>query len=175
MKSKHLSKLLGAFLVALAAVVVMAPMAQAKVPAPPFEKYAGCPSPAENSEVAACVYSKVSGGHFDMGNKSVPITEPLVLTGGVDIELENFAYNSEGGLSEAKQKVPGGVVGLTGLTWLLELLGSKALTLYAVTELAGQPELGLVDITLPVKVHLVNPVLGNNCYVDPTRIRSISN
>jgi hypothetical protein len=62
--------------------------------------------------------------------------------------------------------VPGGVVGLTGLTWLLEILGSDALTLYATTELAGAPGAPIdVPVTLPIKVHLENPVLGPNCYV----------
>jgi hypothetical protein len=67
-----------------------------------------------------------------------------------------------------RQKVPGGVIGLTGLTWLAEFLGSDALTLYAVTELAGQPEFeGLEHINLPIKVHLENStgVLGHKCYV----------
>jgi hypothetical protein len=104
-----------------------------------------------------------------MGNKDVPLSNPMTLTAGWDPETTNLYANAQGGLSKTKQKVPGGVVGLTGLTWLLELLGSEALTLYAVTEIAGQPKLfGIETLTLPVKVHLINSVLGNNCYVGST-------
>jgi hypothetical protein len=67
------------------------------------------------------------------------------------------------------QKVPGGIIGLTGLTWLVEFFGSEALTLYAATELAGQPVFhGFEQIELPIKVHLIHSVLGKNCYVGST-------
>jgi len=108
-----------------------------------------------------------------MGNKDVPIEKQLVLTGGVDnlFALSPIKFNSEGGLNKAKQKVPGGVIGLTGLTWLAEFLGIEALTLYATTELAGTPLLGGANFSqLPVKVHLENStgVLGKSCYVGST-------
>ena len=99
-----------------------------------------------------------------MGSKEVPITNPVVVSGGVGPETP-FTFNSHGGMPPVKQKVPGGVVGLTGLTWLAEVLGIEALTLYAATELAGQVVPGTSEMTLPIKVHLINPVLGNNCYV----------
>ena len=150
------------------AAAVFAVSAGAATPAPNYSQFRGCPTAAENPSIEACVHSEVVGGHFKMGNKDVPITNPIKITGGVGFGLSGFSANSEGGMSVAKQKVPGGVVGLTGLTWLAELLGIEALTLYAVTELAGQPELGFTTISLPIKVHLVNPVLGNKCYVGST-------
>jgi hypothetical protein len=165
MNSKHLAPLAAILACAMAAIGLMAPLAQAAPPAPPYSQFAGCPTPAENPNLEGCVRSVVTGGHFKMGNKDVPLVNPMPLTGGVREGLEGFTYNSEGGLKPVKQKVPGGVIGLTGLTWLTEFLGSEALTLYAATELAGTPQLGLPEITLPVKVHLINPVLGNNCYV----------
>lgn len=64
------------------------------------------------------------------------------------------------------QIVPGGIVGLTGLTWLAELLGSAEQALYADIELAGTPGPPLLEtLSLPVKIHLTNTVLGNNCYI----------
>jgi hypothetical protein len=52
------------------------------------------------------------------------------------------------------------------LTWLAEFLGIEALTLYATTELASKPgTLGEDPLTLPIRVHLENATLGNNCYV----------
>jgi hypothetical protein len=151
-------------------LVVLAPAAQAEVPAAPFERFAGCPNEAEEPafgvEFEFCIRSVVTGGHLQAGKQDVPIENPITLTGGTDMFFENFSYNSEGGLSKTKQEVPGGVVGLTGLSWLIKLLPVEALKLYAVTELAGAPSnIGFTTVTLPIKVHLVNPVLGKNCYI----------
>jgi hypothetical protein len=159
------AKLLAAAAVALVAVAMVASAANATTPAPGFEGFAGCPSPAENPKITTCIRSVVTGGHVKIGKKEVPIEQPITLSGGVEDEAKNFSFNSKGGLSLVKQKVPGGVIGLTGLTWLLEFLGSEALTLYAVTELAGTPNISIALITLPVKVHLINSVLGNNCRI----------
>jgi hypothetical protein len=169
MNSKHVVKVVGAALAALVAVAMMAPLAQADTPAAGYSQFAGCPSKKENSGVSSCIRSVVKSGNFKMGNKNVPIENPIVLSGGVNEALENFVYNSKGGMPPVNQKVPGGVIGLTGLTWLLEFLGSEALTLYAATELAGTPVFhGIGLITLPIKVHLINGVLGSKCYVGST-------
>jgi hypothetical protein len=149
----------------LTAIALLAPSAFATTPAKGFENFAGCPSPAENPGISLCITGHIKGGHFQMGSKDVPITNPITLSGGINPEGEFFA-SPAGGMSKARQKVPGGVIGLTGLTWLAEFLGSEALTLYATTELAGRPGNPTIDpFTLPIKVHLENPVLGNNCYV----------
>jgi hypothetical protein len=166
MRKHHLAELAGVLAGAMAIIAVMAPLAQATTPAPGYTQFAGCPSPEENPIVTSCQRSEITGGFVQMGSKEVPIEHPIVLSGGTGEELGKFYYNSRGGLTKVKEKVPGGVVGLTGLTYLLELLGVEALTLYAVTELAGTVEIhALNSITVPVKVHLVNSVLGNNCYV----------
>jgi hypothetical protein len=166
MKSIHVAKLIGTAVAALIAVAMMAPMAQAETPAKGYEQFAGCPSKKEDSLIRVCLRSEVKSGHFNMGNKEVPITNPIVISGGADGNLQNFAATSKGGMPPVKQKVPGGVIGLTGLTFLLELLGSEALTLYAATELVGVPVFkGFQEFSLPIKVHLINGVLGNNCYV----------
>jgi hypothetical protein len=59
--------------------------------------------------------------------------------------------------SYRSNRVPGGVVGLTGLTFLFELFGSEALTLYATTELVGQPVLSPTSFALPIRVHFDQP------------------
>jgi hypothetical protein len=149
----------------LMAASLLAPAAFAATPAKGFEAFAGCPSPAENSTISLCLTIKIKSGHFQMGSKDVPITNPMTLSGGVNPDGEIFT-SPAGGLSKAKQKVPGGVIGLTGLTWLAEFLGIEALTLYATTELAGKPSNPFEDpITLPIRVHLENSALGSNCYV----------
>lgn len=167
-QSKTLTRLLTMAGMAILAIALFAPMAQAKEePQPGFEQFRGCPRP-EEKVMALCVHSEVTGGHLQMGKKTVPIENPLTLTGGTNEIFEEFTANSEGGLSKTPQKVPGGVLGLTGLTWLLEFFGSEALTLYATTELAGPPtNFSFNSVRLPIKVHLTTPsnVLGSNCYI----------
>jgi hypothetical protein len=162
---KHLGKLLPAAIAAVAAALMVAPGAMAATPAPGYTQFTGCPSQAEAPWVEICIHSTIKGGHFQMGTKDVPINKPIDMTGGTDANFENFAANAQGGLKQVKLKVPGGVIGLTGLTWLAELLGSEALTLYAVTEAVGQPKLNPERIQLPARIHLINSVLGNNCFV----------
>jgi hypothetical protein len=169
MKSKHLGKLASAVATALVAVAMAVPLAQADTPAPGYSQFAGCPSNSEKPEVSACIRAEVKSGNFKMGNKNVTIEKPIVLSGGVNEFLGNFVYTSKGGMLPVNQKVPGGIIGLTGLTWLFEFFGSEALTLYAATELAGQPVFhGFEQVDLPIKVHLIHPVLGKNCYVGST-------
>lgn len=156
-----LSATMGAALVALAMV---APAAYAATPAPGYGQFAGCPSPEEDPAVVICTRSVIDGGHFQMGNKDVPITNPITLSGGIRGDGQ-IGASPKGGLSPVKQQVPGGIIGLTGLDWLVNFLSLEALKLYAVTELAGAPFAGADSLSLPIKVHLINPVLGNNCYV----------
>jgi hypothetical protein len=154
---------------AIAALAVLVPAASAKEPAPGYTQFAGCPSPEENSKVELCLRNIIDGGHLQMGKKDVPITNPIILSGGSDVNFENFAASPKGGLIPVQQTVPGGVIGLTGLTWLLEFFGINALSLYATTELAGIPDPNPLQepIELPIKAHLTTPsnVLGKNCYV----------
>lgn len=161
---KHLHKLLLAAVAAVAALAMAAPVAQAATPAPGYTQFAGCPSPAENAELQGCIRTVVTGGFFKMGNKNVPITKPIVISGGVKGDLTGFAANSQGGMSKVQQQVPGGVIGLTGLDWLVNFLDIDSLQLFAQTELVGPPSIG-ESFTLPIRVKLINPVLGNNCYV----------
>lgn len=167
LKAKTLKGFLVALGAAIMAMAVFAGAASAATPAPGYTQFKGCPSRAENPNSRLCIRNEVYGGYFQMGSKNVPIEKPIILVGGTDANFNNFVATKEGGLLPAKQKVPGGVIGLTGLTWLLEFLGSEALTLYAETQGAGLPDVNPFEepITLPLKVHLINGVLGNNCYV----------
>jgi hypothetical protein len=167
-QSKRLARLFGAAGAAILAFALLVPMAQAAKTAPRYEAFNGCPTPAESPSTPICIRADVTGGHLQMGKKDVPIENPITLSGGVNELFEGFTAGPEGGLSKTKQKVPGGVLGLTGLTWLLEFFGSEALTLYATTELAGVPSGFTIEtVTLPIKVHLTTPsgVLGSTCYI----------
>jgi hypothetical protein len=163
MRSSRIGRRLATIIAALAALAVMAPVAQAATPAPGYGQFTGCTTPAENPATTVCVRSVIKSGHFQMGNKDVPITNPIELTGGSD--FHNVFANAQGGMKPVKQQVPGGIIGLTGLDWLVNFLNLEGLKLYAVTELVGAPTVGQFSVNIPIRVHLINPVLGNNCYV----------
>lgn len=150
--------------IAAAVIAIPAQTAFAATPAPGYEQFAGCPSAAENPTIEVCTHATINGGYFQMGNKNVPIKKQMTLSGGFDGSLDGFSANSKGGLTPVKQLVPGGVIGLTGLDWLINFLSIEALQLYAVTEAVGPPALN-ATLDLPIRVHLINPVLGNKCYV----------
>lgn len=163
------SRLLVAIAAAIAALALLAPAASALTePKEGYKQFAGCPDAVEAPNIKTCFRAEITGGHFQMGNKDVPITNPIVLSGGYNTSGTEFKASPKGGLTPVRQKVPGGVIGLTGLTWLLEFFGNESLTLYAVTEAAGLPGPPLADpLSLPIRVHLENPagLLGSKCYV----------
>jgi hypothetical protein len=162
------TKLLAVVGAALMALILGVPAANAEKPEAPYEQFAGCPNPeTENPESLICLRTVVTGGHLQMGTKDVPISKTLTVTGGTDENFGNFDANSEGGFSPTQLEVPGGIVGLTGLEFLLKILNVNQLKLFAVAELAGTPDLNPfeIPIELPIKAHLINPVLGNNCYI----------
>lgn len=163
-QSRAFTRLLTVLGAAVASVALFAPLASAATPNPGFTQFAGCPSPAEKA-LAYCFRADITGGHIKMGSKDVPIKNPIKLVGGVNEAFEGFTANAEGGLSHVKQEVPGGVIGITGLDWLVNFLNLEGLKLYAVTEAAGLPTNLVYEPTLPIKVHLENPVLGKNCYI----------
>lgn len=150
---------------ALASLALLASTAQAATPAPPYEDFAGCPSPAENEFVASCLKFTFTGGHISLGKREVPIANAFVLRGASEQASGDWLQNSEGGITPVQQPVPGGLIGMTGLKWL-DNLSEEALKLYATVELAGQPG-SILDpaLNVPIKVHFENPVLGKACYV----------
>jgi hypothetical protein len=169
MRSRY-RKILVAAGAALASMAMLASVAHAEKPAPPYEDFAGCPSEAEEPFVASCIKFVFTGGHIGFGNREIPITNPITLRGGSEQETGNFLNNGEGGIIPAQQTVPGGLVGLTGYKWLDEALGSsELLVLHATVEAAGQPGSIIEEaFNVPVKLHLENPFLGSNCYVGST-------
>jgi hypothetical protein len=153
-----------------------------------FTKFEQCPY--DNPEVKKCLYSPTEGGEVVLGSKAVPIVNTAILQGGAgeanEITGVSKFYGAKNGvtLSKAAQPVPGGLVGLvppasapplvkaalklalengfTGVNSTLEL--ARPASEIVVNESAIGEELG-VALELPVKIHLENPFLGNNCYV----------
>jgi hypothetical protein len=134
-----------------------------------FEVFAQCPL--SNPDVTACINASTSSGEFTVGSRTVPIKHTIRLQGGLAENSETGAVTFVGAangetLSKTPQTVPGGLVGIEGL-------GGEVT---ATTELAGPAdsigisETALLDetgtaLSLPIKVKLSNPILGNSCYV----------
>jgi len=166
MKSSHFRVLLstGAALVALMALT--APTAGATTtPATGYEQFTGCPHPGENPSIETCFHTEFTGGELQMGKVEIPIEEPITMSGGITAE-GTVGFSPSGGLQPAEQSVPGGIVGLTGLTWLGMVLTVPEQEVQATIELAGIPSSPLNEtVLLPIKVHLTNTVFGPNCYI----------
>lgn len=169
--------------VAVAAMLVPASQAFASShhPTGEFADFAECPL--SNPAVEACIYSKSDGGYFQMGAKTVPLENPVILQGG---SAEGVFVGAENGetLSKTPQPVPGGLLGITAPTWWPGWLQSwfnqqinNGLTgVNATVELAApasQVEINTFNlliekgtaISLPVKIKLSNAILGSNCYI----------
>jgi hypothetical protein len=158
-------------------------------PSGDFAVFAECPVTA----ASACLYAKTETGEFIVGNKTVPLEKAVVLQGGLNSTESGFEFvaaKNGNTLPKSPQNVPGG---LTGLVNCKEITGSGILEIIeqgtcesifenhytgvsATTELAGPASaIGLnlanlftgsgIALSLPVKVHLENPLLGSTCYV----------
>jgi hypothetical protein len=129
-----------------------------------FDRFSDCPK--ENPEVVLCVVSTTTSGEFTIGSKTVPISKPVILQGGLTANSPVLVPAADGNtLSKTPLPVPGGIVGIGLLPTLTEVT--------ATSELAGPVEVDVVNANrgegvaavLPMKVKLDNPVLGASCYI----------
>jgi len=157
-------------------------LAQSHNPTGEFAQFNECPL--NNPSVTACIYSESDGGFFQMGAKTVPLVNPVVLQGGqTPVGLFVGAENGET-LSKTPQPVPGGLLGIeapvwwpswlqdwfndhidegfTGVTATVELAGPASKII--VNPLALLEEMGTA-LSLPAKIKLSNVLLGSNCYI----------
>ena len=158
-----------------------------------FTRFQFCPW--KNAEVVRCADSVTNGGEVTLGNKKVPIVNPVTLQGGYTerteaeeeegVEFPKFveATNSVT-LANVPQPVPGGLVGLVppeGAPLLVKVALKLALEngftgVNSTLELARPAsEIKIseshlaegrgVALILPLMVHLENPFLGKSCYI----------
>ncbi len=128
-----------------------------------FAPFLDCPT----ATAGICVVGKTTSGEFQMGFKNVPISKTITLQGGLpsfSTETETLIPARDGNtLSNTPLQVPGGLIGI-------ELIGGEVT---ATAELAGKVEVSqysLVSafgtaVSLPLKVKLSNPILGEECYI----------
>ncbi len=165
MELKHTRKLL-VTLAALFALTALAPSVASATtsPAPGYGQFTGCPNPAE-ATTEFCFHTVFTNGELQVGKIEIPISNPITYSGGIT-PSGNVVFNASGGMPPVPQSVPGGLVGLTGLTWLPTVLSPSELEVDADIELAGTPSPPWPEtLSLPIKIHLTNPVLGENCYI----------
>lgn len=128
-----------------------------------YEEFADCPDKTVSASITFCVSATVNSGHLQMGSKDTPITDPIKILGGRATTTGQFFVGSFDG---GRQRIPGGLVGITGLDWLNLLFPNSVLNVYAESELAGAPGDPLaLNFPLPLKVRLINPLLTSTCYV----------
>jgi hypothetical protein len=174
--------------VALAGLVFAATaIASSHHPTGEFAQFGECPL--SRITITDCVYSAPSGG-FTIGEKTVPLVNPVTLQGGFEgLGEEIKFYGAENGntLSKTSQPVPGGLLGVAAPTWWPKFFQNRFnhrvhkgwTRLTATIELTG-PTRGLTNVklnteslflqegtalALPVKIKLSNPILGNHCYI----------
>jgi len=191
-----MKRLLAAF--ALLAALALPASASAAVhhPTGAFANFGECPL--SKSTIFACLYSETTSGFVQTGKKTVPIKNPVVLQGGLELTEsgETPFVPAEGGntLTKVPQPVPGGLLGITAPSWWPSILrdlfnetinnGFTGVT--ATMELVGPAQVNAgallsgsgPAVTLPVRVKLGNPFLGNSCYIgsssSPIRLKLTS-
>lgn len=158
-----------------------------------YAVFAQCPTGTPG--VRFCAFVQFTGGEFVIGRMSVPIDKTITLQSGLvpapePIYVSVPAKNGES-LSKTELNVPGGLGDLIGCgathgrgifdgaqrRLCQAVLGSRMMgmtaTIEVVADLSNPVLLNLenflgangVALTLPIRVHLNNPWLGNGCYI----------
>jgi hypothetical protein len=153
-------KLLAALL-AIGASLVFASAASAA-----FPNFSDCPRTIAGFE--GCIDVQNRSGNLKIKGFNVPLGESLEIRGGLRNEGGEPVFVPPAGTNGFFARavpVPGG---LLGIEWI------PGTSVLAITELAGPPSSILFNfeafsITIPVKVRLVNTLIGMNCHVGTDR------
>jgi hypothetical protein len=135
-----------------------------------YAPFAECPL--GNPATDICIYAQTESGNLTIGRKAIPITKTITLRGGVHQNevtgKQKFigALNDET-LSVAPQVIPGGLKEIiahgTGQVTVTIKLAAPASAIGVSTQ--NLIEAKGVGLSLPVKLRLSNPLLGERCYI----------
>jgi hypothetical protein len=166
------------------AALALASSALAAAPTGEFANFAQCPL--ANPAVNQCLYGVTTSGEFTVGKTTVPIVHPITFQGGIIANeltgAETFVEAANGvTLSHTPQPVPGGLLGIMSPSFFPEplkkifneFIENGPTGVNATTELVGLPKINrpnLIEgkgaaLTLPIRVHLENALLGPKCYI----------
>ncbi len=131
-----------------------------------FPNFTGCPTSAPNA--VACVNVQNTSGNLRIKDYTVPLGASLEIRGGIVLTETGPQFvpaTGTNGFIGRPVSVPGG---LLGRDWI------PGTSVQAITELAGSPSnirLDLVrfGLSVPVKVRLVNLLIGMNCHIGTDR------
>jgi hypothetical protein len=130
-----------------------------------FARFADCPI----HTATVCVVSYTTGGEFVIGNKAVPIEKTVTLQGGLETtsldEQPLVAANNRPTLSLTPLTVPGGLLGIAGLGGEVTATAELAAPVSSVSVDRKAIVFREPSVTLPLKVKLSNPILGEECYI----------
>lgn len=176
-------KLLIAATLVAAMLVPSSALGASHHPTGEFSSFGECPL--NNPLTQVCIFSESSGGFFQMGAKTVPLVNPVILQGGLSSAGGAFigAENGET-LSKTPQPVPGGLLGIVApgwwpgwlQSWFNNQINEGFTGVNATVEVAG-PASGIkvntlnlllrkgTALSLPAKIKLSNPILGSSCYI----------
>lgn len=185
----------GVLVVSLGVVGVSSALAVEHHPTGEYAQFKDCPVGSSGTEL--CLYVKTESGKFVLGKETIPIEKTITLQGGVseDASGQHFvgAENGET-LSKTPLNVPGGLLALANCKEFRNIIErlvcrivfeSRPMMVAATAELAGPASTiginaqNLIEgegtaLSIPLKIHLENPLLGNNCYIgsdtDPLQI-----
>jgi hypothetical protein len=162
-------------------------LAAAHHPTGDYASFAACPL--SNPATDLCIFARTESGRLTIGRKTIPISEAMTLQGGVHEDeasgKQEFIGAQDGEtFSKSPQVVPGSAFeirapkSLPGFVQGIfnEFIDREATKLTATTEFAAPANAVGIDtqdlveatgsgLSLPVKVKLSNPLLGESCYI----------
>jgi hypothetical protein len=123
-----------------------------------FAMFKNCPVDAPG--VVQCLVSDTNSGEFKLGSKAVAVNKTITLEGAISETTSELVGAT---LSKTPLTIPGGLVGIelggvTEVTATAELADPVSLTLNNLG--TNQPAL-----SMPLKVKLSNPAVGETCYI----------
>jgi hypothetical protein len=165
-------------------------LAEAHHPTGEFAPFWNCPL--DTPRLADCLVAEITSGELILGNRTVPITKTLTLTGGFIEEPAGLQYvGAENGdtFTKVPLAIPGGLLdtlppasesktqkekfeeevdkGPTGITATTELAVPARDIAINIENLLDQSG---TSLSLPVRVKLANPALGDLGYLDSAPI-----
>jgi hypothetical protein len=152
-----------------------------------YAPFAGCPL--SNPATDICIFAQTESGKLTIGHKAIPITKTITLQGGVRQsetggKQEFIGARNDDTLSISPQVIPGGLAYVIAPEFLSRTLRKRfyelidretgqvtaTIKLTAPASAIGVSTQNLIEakgvgLSLPVKLRLSNPLLGETCYI----------